>query len=235
MSVISVLRRRRAFNVACGLAWLAVSATAAIAGPAYPAASADAIAASEPFGGLTLALQDGALNDKWRAVEREIDDEMVVIALCAENRASCASAAALKFLAIVDNAVVLDGRARIGEINRAINLSVRPVSDLALYGERDVWSSPLNTLALGAGDCEDYAIAKLVALRAAGVESSNLRLTIWHDARRAEDHAVVAVRFDGAWIVLDNQRLLMLRDTDIRNAQPIVSIDRGGVRLYSAS
>jgi predicted transglutaminase-like cysteine proteinase len=235
MSVSSVSRRRRVLNLGCGMAWFALSATCAMAGPANPAGSAEMVAASEPFGGLTLALHDGALNDKWRAVGREIDDEMVVIALCQENRAHCTSAAALQFLAIVEKASVLDGRARIGEINRAINLSVRPVSDLVLYGEVDVWSSPLNTLARGAGDCEDYAIAKLAALRAAGVEASNLRLTIWHDARRAQDHAAVAVRLDGEWIVLDNQRLQMLKDTDIRNAQPIVSIGGGGVRLYSAS
>ena len=62
-----------------------------------------------------------------------------------------------------------DGRARLGEINRAINLAIRPMSDLAQYGEIDVWSSPLVTFAHGAGDCEDYAIAKFVALRLAGI------------------------------------------------------------------
>ncbi len=39
-----------------------------------------------------------------------------------------------------------EGRARLGEINRAINLAVRPVSDLAQYGQLDVWTSPLVTL-----------------------------------------------------------------------------------------
>ena len=71
----------------------------------------------------------------------------------------CASPAALQFLAIVDSAKARDGRARLGEINRAINLAIRPISDLAQYGARR-WSSPLTTFATGAGDCEDYAIAK---------------------------------------------------------------------------
>jgi len=56
-----------------------------------------------------------------------------------------------------------------GEINRAINLAIRPMSDLAQYGAIDVWSSPLVTFTNGAGDCEDYAIAKFAALRQVGI------------------------------------------------------------------
>ena len=39
------------------------------------------------------------------------------------------------------------------------------MGDLEQYGEIDVWSSPLATLDPGAGDCEDYAIAKFIALQ----------------------------------------------------------------------
>jgi len=64
-----------------------------------------------------------------------------------QNRASCRSQTALQFLDIVESGRNLDGRARLGEINRAINLAIKPMSDLALYGVEDVWSPPLNTLA----------------------------------------------------------------------------------------
>src|SRR5260370_5598242 len=83
--------------------------------------------------------------------------------MCEENRASCQSPTALQFLAIVDSGRALGGRARIGEINRAINLKLRPVSDLALYGVEDVWRSPLATFSTGSGDCVDYAIVNLLA------------------------------------------------------------------------
>ena len=53
-------------------------------------------------------------------------------------------------------------------INRDINMAIRPTSDLAQWGVTDRWSAPLATLASGRGDCEDYAIAKYVALREAG-------------------------------------------------------------------
>ena len=119
---------------------------------------------AEPFGLAAASLTDGGLRDKWLGVQRRLDDEMVQLALCDGDREGCVSPAALKFLAIVDAARLRDGRARLGEINRAINLAVRPMSDLAQYGRIDVWTSPLATLARGGGDCEDYAIAKFVAL-----------------------------------------------------------------------
>jgi hypothetical protein len=55
------------------------------------------------------------------------------------------------------------------------------MSDLAQYGEIDVWSSPLVTFANGAGDCEDYAIAKFVALRLAGIAPEDLRIVVMRD------------------------------------------------------
>ncbi|NVN87779.1 MAG: transglutaminase-like cysteine peptidase [Rhodopseudomonas sp.] len=224
-------RARRVRSVICALALLALPATAAVAGPIHPAGSMEG-GGSDPFGRPTSALPDGALQEKWRTVAREIEAEGLVLALCQEDRARCESTAALQFLAIVDSAAPLRGRARLGHINRAINLAIRPASDLALYGDVDVWSSPLATLAKGAGDCEDYAIAKLVALRTAGIELNDLRLTILHDARRAQDHAVVAARLDGHWLILDNQRLVMLEDNRLEGIQPMFSIDQTGVRQY---
>jgi predicted transglutaminase-like cysteine proteinase len=142
------------------------------------------------------------------------------------------SPAALQFLAIVDNAKARDGRARLGEINRAINLAIRPMSDLAQYGAIDVWSSPLVTFASGAGDCEDYAIAKFAALRHAGVSPDDLRIVIMHDTLRDEDHAVAAARLDGHWLMLDNRRMAMVEDADVRNYRPTFVIDQYGVMQY---
>ena len=59
------------------------------------------------------------------SVERDVDDERLVLRMCEENRASCQSQAALQFLAIIDSGRRLDGRARLGEINRAINLKLK--------------------------------------------------------------------------------------------------------------
>ena len=89
---------------------------------------------AEPFGLAASSLTAGGLRDKWLGVLRHLDDEMVQLALCDGDRERCASPAALKFLDIVDAARLRDGRARLGEINRAINLAIRPMSDLAQHG-----------------------------------------------------------------------------------------------------
>jgi predicted transglutaminase-like cysteine proteinase len=184
---------------------------------------------TEPFGRTASVLSEGALREKWRGVALKLDDEAVQLALCDGDRDRCVSPAALQLLGIVDNARARDGRARLGEINRAINLAIRPMSDLAQYGEIDVWSSPLVTFARGAGDCEDYAIAKFVALRLAGVAPADLRIVIMRDTIHGEDHAVAAARLDGRWLTLDNRRMAMVEDAQLRNYRPTFVIDQFGI------
>ena len=190
-------RTLRAFFLACGLAWFGPAAAGTLLSPG---AAILIKKSAEPFGLPTAMLLDGGLLDKWLGVQRRLDDEMVQLALCEGDRERCASPAALKFLDIVDAARLRDGRARLGEINRAINLAIRPMSDLAQHGRIDVWSSPLATLASGSGDCEDYAIAKFVALRRAGIAPEDLRIVVLHDTIHGDNHAVAAARLDGRWL-----------------------------------
>jgi predicted transglutaminase-like cysteine proteinase len=187
---------------------------------------------AEPFGLIAIKMSAGGLADKWTGLERKLEDDMVQLALCDGDRERCVSPAALQFLAIVDAARAREGRARLGEINRAINLAIRPMSDLAQYGAIDVWSSPLVTFTTGAGDCEDYAIAKFVALRLAGIPSDDLRIVVVHDNLNGEDHAVAAARLDGHWLTLDNRRMAMVEDDNARNYRPLFVIDQRGVMKY---
>src|SRR5258708_17903017 len=85
----------------------------------------------------------------------------------------------------------------------------------------------------GAGDCEDYAIAKFVALRQAGISLEDLRIVIMRDTIRGEDHAVAAARLDGHWLTLDNRRMAMVEDADVRHYRPLFVIDRYGVMQYA--
>src|SRR5690242_21740401 len=88
------------------------------------------------------------------------------------------------------------------------------------YGA-DFWASPLQTLGSGAGDCEDYAIVKYVALRDMGFDPSNLRFVIVRDMARQTDHAVVTVRDGQDWLILDNRTMLILNAEDARQYQPL--------------
>jgi predicted transglutaminase-like cysteine proteinase len=187
---------------------------------------------AEPFGLFATRLSGGGLTEKWNGVERKLEDDMVQLALCDGDRDRCVSPAALRLLAIVDGARAREGRARFGEINRAINLAIKPTSDLAQFGQIDVWSSPLATFSSGAGDCEDYAIAKFAALRLAGISPEDIRIVVLRDLLHGEDHAAVLARLDGHWLMLDNRRMAMIEDLDVRNHRPLFVIDDGGVMRY---
>ena len=186
---------------------------------------------SEPFGLPTVEAPQGPLVTKWRDVEREIRRDEPLLARCAGDR-SCGSVAALQLMDIAGVARRGDARARVGRINRAINLAIRPMSDTAQYGVPDLWTAPIQTLTAGAGDCEDYAIAKYVALEEAGVAEEDLRLVVVRDTRRREDHAVVAVRVDGRWLVLDNRWLALVEDVELENYLPMFEMNREGVRRF---
>ena len=135
-------------------------------------------------------------------------------------------------LAIVDEGRAHSGRARIGVINRAINLAIIPTSDLVQWGVVDRWSAPLETFTTHRGDCEDYAIAKYVALRAAGVAPKDIKLIVVRNTDVGENHVVVAVQLDGAWVILDNRWLALVQDREMWRAIPLFEIDEDGVHQF---
>ena len=227
-------RALRAAILACGMVCLG-PAGISVAGPAgIPYGLSPRLTSDEPFGLYTTPVYSGGLLRKWLGVAHKLEDERVQLALCDGDRERCVSEAALKFLRIVDRGRQRDGRARVAEINRAINLAIRPMEDLVQYGEIDVWSSPLVTFNTGAGDCEDYAIAKYVALQMAGISAEDLRIVVVLNLDlNGEGHAVASVRLDGHWLILDNQRAVMVEDVDARTYRPRFVIDESGVMEYS--
>jgi len=212
----------------CGLILLGSTAELRAGTLLSPGAGVLVRKSAEPFGVFAFAISAGNLRQKWLALRDKLDDDMVQLALCDGDRDNCASPAALKLLAIIDQARDRDGRARLGEVNRAINLAVRAAGD----GTDDVWSSPLATFQRGTGDCEDYAIAKLAALRLAGIAAEDLRIVVVRDVRAGEAHAVAAARLDGHWLMLDNRRMAMVEDDAARIYQPLFVLYQSAVMKY---
>jgi predicted transglutaminase-like cysteine proteinase len=168
----------------------------------------------EPFGEVAAVADQEAYTSRWRSVSAAIQTDLDVLRACENSRSFC-SPAAKRLLAVVDAGRPMQDRARLGMINRAINLSIQATSDVVQHGVPDVWSSPLATFGSGKGDCEDYAIAKFAALLLAGVPPQDLRLVLVRNLRLQEAHAVLAARLGDRWIILDNRRLLLLEDRDV--------------------
>lgn len=185
--------------------------------------------ALEPFGLDAMPIVVGEVQAKWRNVEVNIRADIEILAHCREQMESCPPAAQ-RFLEIIEEGRARDGRARIGVINRAVNLAIRPTSDMAQWGVPDRWSSPLETFSTGRGDCEDYAIAKYVALVEAGVPEEDVKLIIVQDLATNQGHAVVAARLNGDWLVLDNRWLALVRDVEMRQVNPLFVLDYAGLK-----
>jgi predicted transglutaminase-like cysteine proteinase len=230
MGFLGQSRAWRAVILACGLALF--GSASGLKAETHSSTPAIAAPSSEPFALPVTPLAAGSVHDKWLGLQHRLDDDMVQLALCDGDRGGCVSPAALRLLAIVDVARQREGRARLGEINRAVNLAIRATSDEALHDETDFWASPLVTFGRSAGDCEDYAIAKFAALRLAGIAADDLRILIMRDTTRGEDHAVAAVHLDGRWLTLDNRRMAIVEDADIRNYRPTFAMNRDGIRRY---
>jgi len=154
------------------------------------------------------------------------------LARCRTSAEFCSSAAQ-NFLAIIADGRARVDRARIAVINRAINLAIRPMSRLTQSQVSDRWSAPVDTLSTGRGDCKNYAVAKYVALREAGIAAEDVSLVILRNLAVDEDHVVVAARLDGDWIVLDNRWLTLVRDVEMRRVVPLFVLNHEGVKQYA--
>jgi len=187
---------------------------------------------SEPFGLFTFRAPQGALWTKWAGVEADLAREKLVLDGCRDNPETCPSYAA-QFLRLIKAVKSKSGRAQLEEANLGVNAAIRYVSDLAQFGELDRWSAPLASFATAKGDCEDYAIAKYVALREAGFPEGELRLLLGRDRTVRQDHAVLAAHLDGRWLILDNRWSELRDDSGDLNFTPLFAIDHAGVFLLA--
>jgi predicted transglutaminase-like cysteine proteinase len=101
---------------------------------------------------------------------------------------------------------------RLKTVNAFINKTITFGDDSVIWGQLDYWATPLETLAKGAGDCEDFVIAKYYTLQLVGVPAEKLRLIYVHartgvsSATLTQAHMVLAYYGtpDDEPLVLDN-------------------------------
>jgi predicted transglutaminase-like cysteine proteinase len=181
----------------------------------------------EPFGRRPMAASPSEISARWAELHSRILSEEKTLAACRSGEDTCPTAAR-QFLHIIELGQQRQGRARLGEINRAVNLSIKPIREWARQASDDFWLAPIAALNAGVGDCKDYAIVKYVALRESGIAPDDLRFVIVRDIRLKMDHAVVAVRLDEQWLVLDNRTLIMANAAEVRHYHPLFVLDDWG-------
>ncbi|WP_339778657.1 transglutaminase-like cysteine peptidase [uncultured Methylophaga sp.] len=107
----------------------------------------------------------------------------------------------------------LSEREKLAVVNDFFNSNVMFVDDILLWDKEDYWATPIEMLSLGAGDCEDYSIAKYFTLKQLGVDEDKLRITY-----------VKAIDLNQAHMVLtyfENKRAIpLVLDNLINEIQP---------------
>ena len=67
---------------------------------------------------------------------------------------------------------------KLNKINTFVNQKIRIFGeDINIWGKSDYWATPLESIGKGAGDCEDFSIAKYLFLKESGIPIQKLRLT----------------------------------------------------------
>lgn len=107
--------------------------------------------------------------------------------------------------------------------------------DIAQWGEKDYWATPFEFLGVGAGDCEDYAIAKYFSLKKLGIPDDKLRIT-YVKLKRArtqyeEAHMVLTYyhKAGASPIVLDNVNKKLKLASQREDLRPIYSFNAVGL------
>jgi len=98
-------------------------------------------------------------------------------------------------------------------INKWVNTTIKPITDLEHWGVVERWSYPED----GKGDCEDYVLLKRKMLMQAGWPRQALLITVVRD-NKGDGHAVLTVKTDKGEFILDNQNeeILLWSETSYR-------------------
>jgi predicted transglutaminase-like cysteine proteinase len=156
------------------------------------------------------------------------------IEFCAEQPQECAAAPT------APRDVVLTAKAWKGlvRINRRVNHTIKPITDLKHWGVVERWSYPDD----GYGDCEDYVLLKRRMLMQAGWLREALLITVVRD-KKGDGHAVLTVKTDRGEFILDNQNpdILAWSDTGYRfvkrqsQSDPNIWVSLGDLRPATAT
>lgn len=77
---------------------------------------------------------------------------------------------------LIEESRALPDADKLTKVNAFFNRRMLFESDLVVWQQEDYWATPLEFIGRGAGDCEDFAIAKYITLQMLGIGNERLRL-----------------------------------------------------------
>ena len=210
-----------------------------------PAHSEARLSASGPvfMGAVEIEMDELLPLPAWESVLIKLAAEEQAVLLC-RDEGRCDSRNVKSLAEFVTKLAKSTRAAKIQAVNEYFN-AWPYTTDQDQFGRPDLWQSPLGFMRRS-GDCEDYAIAKYFTLRLLGLRDKDMRIVVSYDRGKQEAHAVLAVRHNGRFYLLDNRsqeirqqsrtpdlvpkyavnaksRWLFVPGTEIRNQRPAAS------------
>lgn len=142
----------------------------------------------------------------------------------------------LAWQALIRDSAALPEREQIDAINRFFNQQLQFSDDTWVWQQEDYWATPIESLVKGAGDCEDYALAKYFTLRRLGVPSERLRITYVKALSVNQAHMVLSYYATPTAdpLVLDNLVPVIKPASQRRDLIPVYAFNAEGLYLPGA-
>jgi len=137
---------------------------------------------------------------------------------------------------LMQTAKDLPEQEKLERVNDFFNQNVDFVDDLIHWSVEDYWATPVEFLATGAGDCEDYSIAKYFTLLELGVDENKMRITYVKAYQLNQAHMVLTyfAMPKAVPLVLDNLIPAIKPATKRTDLLPVYSFNGSGLWLAKA-
>lgn len=109
---------------------------------------------------------------------------------------------------------------------------IRYARDEHQFDQEDYWATPQEILSSQQADCEDYALAKYLALRKAGVPDDKLYISYATNRRVNEAHMVLTYHDNGQVHVLDNMKDNILTREQATDLSMVYGFNEHHMTLY---
>ena len=128
-----------------------------------------------------------------------------------------------KWLAFLQDIRHLPADEQIRKVNGYANKK-EYILDLENYGLNDYWATPKQFLQNN-GDCEDYAIIKMMSLKQLGFDTGKMRVVVVQDTNQRIAHAVMSLDVHNDILILDNQIEEVISHRNIFHYVPVYSVN----------
>lgn len=122
---------------------------------------------------------------------------------------------------------------KLKSVNDFFNQNTAFIDDSILWQKSDYWATPIEFLLKGAGDCEDYSIAKYYTLLEMGIAENKMRITYVKSLTLNQAHMVLTYYESPQAIpfVLDNLLASIKPATERTDLLPVYSFNGSSLWL----